>query len=539
MRVVNLFGGPGTGKAQPLTSNILTPNGWVMMKDVFVGMDILTPSGDVAQITSIHPQGPKEIYNITFHDGSSTKACADHLWSCWSVNTFHKKKSNTYNKKAELTVLTTNQINERIRRNSRGQFKFNVSIPLITPNLPTNNVPEFSIPPYIMGVLLGDGSFCTGGITFTSTDEHIVNKTTSLLSEGFRCNKYGTSSTFGITSSKTNNEYLDSIRSFGLFNKKSDEKFIPNDYINGSNSQRLELIQGLFDTDGTVDTRGGCSFSTTSETMAKQVQNILWSFGCTASIKTRTPFYKKDGVKRFGKKAYTVYFNAPDKTLFFTLPRKINRIKTTNPNSLRRRVTSITTDSISEAQCITINHPDHLYITDDYIVTHNSTVAAGLYYHMKIQHEKVELVTEFAKDLVYARQLNSMMDQQEYIFAEQNWRVQRLLNHDVDWVITDSPLLLSTIYPIMNQEQHGVPFWPALPQFIEFVVAQFNCYDNINIYLNRTVPFQQYGRERNEQQAREIDAAVFTALRQHAPKFTIVDVDNDTVSSILEIIHGN
>ena len=89
-----------------------------------------------------------------------------------------------------------------------------------------------------------------------------------------------------------------------------------------------------------------------------------------------------------------------------------------------------------------------------------STTAAGLYYRMKMAHHNVELVTEYAKDLVYADRLEGMLDQQEYIFAKQNNRLHRLRNK-TDWVVTDSPILLSTVY--VNEG------WQCVEKFKELV----------------------------------------------------------------------
>lgn len=140
-----------------------------------------------------------------------------------------------------------------------------------------------------------------------------------------------------------------------------------------------------------------------------------------------------------------------------------------------------------------------------------STTAAGLFYQMKLAGHKVELVTEYAKDLVYAGQLGTMLEQQEYIFAEQNWRLQRLLPH-VDWAIVDSPILLSAIYPQLNQKQHGTKPWPALPEFIALVKKQFETYDNINIVLDRPSEYQEWGRERTHAEAMEIDRVIEETL---------------------------
>lgn len=159
-----------------------------------------------------------------------------------------------------------------------------------------------------------------------------------------------------------------------------------------------------------------------------------------------------------------------------------------------------------------------------------STTAAGLFYFMKLKGYKVELVTEFPKDLVYDGTLEVMLDRQEVIFAEQNQRLHRLRGK-VEYVITDSPILLSTVYPKINQEQFGVGEWDALPAFIEFVKAVHNTYCNLNYYLHRSTVYQTYGRLQDEEQAAQIDIAIRNALACHPHKS--FDVDGDLVDNIL------
>jgi predicted ATPase len=169
-----------------------------------------------------------------------------------------------------------------------------------------------------------------------------------------------------------------------------------------------------------------------------------------------------------------------------------------------------------------------------------STTAAGLFYRMKLAGHKVELVTEYAKDLVYAGQLGTMLEQQEYIFAEQNWRLQRLLSH-VDWAITDSPILLSAIYPELNQKQHGIGSWPALPEFKKLVHAQFRCYNNLNVFLRRPDEYQEWGRERSLDEAKETDSMITKELRRGGYEYVAVKTNPLIVEEILgwlERYHG-
>lgn len=162
-----------------------------------------------------------------------------------------------------------------------------------------------------------------------------------------------------------------------------------------------------------------------------------------------------------------------------------------------------------------------------------STTAAGLFYFMKLQGIKVELVTEYAKELVYDGTLELMLDRQEVIFAEQNQRLHRLRNN-VDFAIIDSPLLLSYVYPEMNQQQKGVNEWPALEAFQQLVLAVIDTYDNKNIFLNRTTEFQEYGRDHDLDQSRAIDQAIKATLMRLNMPTNAWPVGEDVVDKILE-----
>lgn len=161
-----------------------------------------------------------------------------------------------------------------------------------------------------------------------------------------------------------------------------------------------------------------------------------------------------------------------------------------------------------------------------------STTAAGLFYHMKLRGQSVDLVTEYAKELVWEGRLDDMLDKQEDIFIEQQRRIRRLRNN-VDYAIVDSPLLLSYVYPKMNQEQKGVGEWPALRQFLDFVVAVNDTYDNVNIFLERPESFETNGRDHDLEQSQAIDDAIRDALRDLGQSVIGMPTDQHTVDSLL------
>jgi len=163
-----------------------------------------------------------------------------------------------------------------------------------------------------------------------------------------------------------------------------------------------------------------------------------------------------------------------------------------------------------------------------------STTAAGLFYFMKMRHQSVDLVTEYAKELVWEGRLQEMLDKQEDIFVEQQKRIRRLRNN-VDYAIVDSPILFSYIYPKMNEQQRGVSPWPALDAFLDFVVAVNDTYDNINIFLERPTHFETNGRDHNLEESQAIDEAIKNSLRELGQEFITVPTNEHTMTLLLDL----
>lgn len=160
-----------------------------------------------------------------------------------------------------------------------------------------------------------------------------------------------------------------------------------------------------------------------------------------------------------------------------------------------------------------------------------STTAAGLFFRMKIAHMNVELVHEYAKDLVWDKRFNVLERDQLYVSAKQNRRLTRLVEHDVEWAVTDSPLLLGLLY-IQNMDcgaEKGEPFEA-------FIVEKFNEYDNHNILLNRVKPYTGIGRTQKEEEAKIIDTKVKELLDLKGVLYYTVDGDEYAPDKIMELL---
>lgn len=373
-------GYPGTGKAQPLYSKVLTPSGWIKMGDLKIGDNIITPEGETSKITGIFPQGKKEIYEIIFHDGSKTRCCKEHLWECYYPN------NKNYRQGSEKKVVTTEQIIKHLeyQKNKKSKDNVNISIDLIKPR----DIPDVELPlnPYLLGVIIGDGSVSTLPVTISNADNELINTVSKIITEEFtQCKfkkknsslyEYSISLNRSLEEKFIKNPLNQIIKDLGLFGKKSYEKSIPEIYFRASNRQKLELIRGLFDTDGTVGNEknhGSVSFTTTSEVLAEQVQELIWSIGGLATIRQKNTTFTYKGEKKQGRTAYNVHIKTRNNKELFSLTRKKDRCKKTfDILQFRRRIKEVNFIGIEEAQCIMVDDPNHLYITDDYIITHNT-----------------------------------------------------------------------------------------------------------------------------------------------------------------------
>lgn len=372
--------GTGAGKALSMDAKVLTPSGWVRNGDLLPGDFVVTPKGHNARIVDVFPQQPKQLYRITFHDGSNVECSGDHLWQV-------KMPEVDYTAKTTTQIVNTNQMLSFLERKSQNsKILGNISIPLVQPiEFPAH---AGCVDPYVVGALIGDGCLQERSIMISSKDESILNAVGRLIQDFdvslIHQNRYD----YRITKNKPQDSFppsanllTEEFRKMGLLGKQSYQKFIPVEYKTGSVQQRLDLLRGLFDTDGTADKRGNVSFTTVSEQLAKDVQEVVWSIGGICTITSRTPSYSHNGVKQFGRVAYTCHVRHKTPKIFFSLTRKQDRVREVHCDGridLGRRVVSIEPTSVAPSQCIAIDDPEHLYITDDYIVTHNTSMTAAL-----------------------------------------------------------------------------------------------------------------------------------------------------------------
>jgi len=350
----------GGGKMERATNHVRIPGGWKRIGKLKEGDYVIARDGKPTKVLGVFPQGKQQLYRVTFYDGRFVDVGAEHLWQSYYVNT---------QEHCRWKVRDTLELKRLISMpNPR------VYIPLMDPE----DIPEQDLPidPWLLGVLIGDGSFTQRQVTVTTPDQFIVDKVNSKLTYGQKLVWAGRYS-YRISGNRRYNAIHADLEYLGLFGCSAVDKFIPYMYLESSIEQRKELLKGLVDTDGYVNGHGTISYCTISEQLAKDVQYLVRSLGGMARIRTKNPVYTHNGEKKDGQLAYNVYIRLSKPSDAVSLPKKLARVNDANQYShkLKLQVKSIEAVDLDDAVCIMVEHPEHLYVTKDFIVTHNTFVA--------------------------------------------------------------------------------------------------------------------------------------------------------------------
>lgn len=336
-----------SGKCQYTNQYVYTPNGKTHIGDIKVGDYVIDRLGNPTKVLGVYPQGEKECYRITFHDGSSTICSHDHLWSY---------KRDLRSKKIYTSTL------EEIMNINDNKFIF-----------PINGCVKFihrdvKIEPYFLGLLLGDGCFSAKScsIYFSNVEEDLIDYIIEIGSKYYRYVKklnYREYRFVGTNGKKS--KLREWLEYYGLYNLYSYEKFIPEDYKYNSEDVRYDILAGLLNTDGSVY-KSIVRYSTSSKKLFDDVAEVARSLGMF--VNTAQCVDKRSNFPNF------ILSIRPDSNLKKLLSKKHqSRLKEyTRKKNNFRLIKSIEYVGKKECQCIYVDNQEHLYLTDDFIVTHNT-----------------------------------------------------------------------------------------------------------------------------------------------------------------------
>lgn len=394
------FGGSrGGGKGTVSSSRILTPKGWGWFGDIQLGNTITDPTtGGTQKVIGIFPLGKRDIYRICFDDKSETLVTKDHLWIYKCANRprplTKKSKQREWIKKnlgaeypnGRLNHLRIGTTEKLIKELETG--KHNPRIPLTKPVLFDVNgrTGKNALDPYLIGLMLGDGTFSNGqrGNILTTEDTEIISylKDCGFLPSGERFSKKGIELSWYLSNkTKVGTSLVYWASNHGLIGKTGKNKFLPKYIFTASIEYRVAIIQGLLDSDGFADKRGHVEFTNISDHLVYGVRDLIWSLGGKATVSDSiVGQYKKDTGKVVECQTYRrVYIWTAFSSKLFRLKRKSKRCTDSWNGGYEnmRKVVSIDYFHKEEAACIKVSSPYGLYVTDDYIVTHNSDCLLG------------------------------------------------------------------------------------------------------------------------------------------------------------------
>lgn len=362
-----------TGKAQPLWSRVLTPTGWVTMKDIRVGDVVCGKNNDNGRVVRIFPQGRKKYYRVHFDDDTFTECCGDHLWEVLDSDRRDRSNKQYGVHYVETTDAIRGSIAKRYSVDMCGQLEFNSDF---------NR--DCELDGYLLGVILGDGSTRDGCVSICNENRELWTRIESSLSV-YDCHRSAKSKDY-IVGCNGNNFVRNKIVEYGLMNVKSADKFIPEKYFFAPVDVRMDLLAGLVDTDGysPKETTSVWEFDTSSEQLAKDFARLARSLGVKVKIHDRKPSYYKTGdTKHIANGSRHLVCRSDFNPFYVSSKASRFSIRTTPlngamPKRLCKMIQSVEYIGETECQCILLDNETHTYITDDFVVTHNTWVTTKM-----------------------------------------------------------------------------------------------------------------------------------------------------------------
>jgi len=369
---------PGAAKALALNTPIATPSGGTTMGQLRVGDYVFDEKGEPTRVKWVSPiWRDRPVYEVVTSDGERIIADKDHEWLVRLCR-----------KRPVSKLKTTKWLADRCSSRSGIEDRKPAIKAAAAINLPHR---PLIIDPYVFGIWLGDGCKTNGVIT--TADQFIVDQLKAREGNVRVCSspgQNGKAKTYRIGPNLRNDgvtwadTFINRLRRLGVWKNKH----IPNEYFFASKSQRLLLLQGLIDSDGTVSPRGQVDFCNTNKVLADQVRELVFSLGIKASINS-TPAML-NGI-RHGT-AYKVCFYMSEASL---MPRKRNRCR--DAEKYTNRYMSVTPAGYADTVCIEVDSPSHLFLCGRSLLpTHNSFYISrhfGAYYLSKFPEHSIIAAT--------------------------------------------------------------------------------------------------------------------------------------------------
>jgi phosphate starvation-inducible PhoH-like protein len=362
------------GRSQPYDRQVLTPTGFRQIGSLSVGDLVIGSDGYPTPVLGVYPQGRREVFRVCAQDGASTLCCGEHLWALATRDDRRRGKP--------LRVLETREMLGQLRAAHYHRFE----LPLISG--PVAFLPrEVPLDPYALGLLLGDGYLpATTTPEFTTTDAELVSALEQSLKgmdvrhrDGLHYLLRQADTVQGGL--RLANPLTGALRALSLAGTRSATKFVPEPYLNNSASVRLAVLQGLLDTDGGPVTQEGrtcrIQYCTTSPRLRDDVIFLVRSLGGIVYWRTRPAAGRKPGHAQgrdvhYRSDAFVLDIRLPAGIEPFRLSRKWATYRLSGGGRPMRFIDRIEPAGEAETLCIQVAAADSLYVTDDFLVTHNT-----------------------------------------------------------------------------------------------------------------------------------------------------------------------
>jgi len=368
--LVIIAGRPSMGKAQPLDSPVRTLDGWKPMGELRTGDALASLDGAPSFVAGVFPQGERQVYRVSFSDGRSCECCAEHLWRVHYRSWLGPRVLST----AKVAAMLACQ-----------RYRNRLWIDMPDGNFGASR--ELPVDPWVLGALLGDGNLTEASLRFSTAAEQMHRRLSERIDTSLELahaggvdwrivqrNRGQRAGVWGMTK----NPLMLSIESLGLRGLQSHQKFIPRMYLEASREQRLDVLRGLLDTDGWVERRGTIRYTTVSERLARDVVELVRSLGGWCSVRPKQTRYSQNGAQRDGRPSFVCNIHHPDPKSLLLLSDKQSRALDGPLRCKRPTFAAIGPTRVTETQCIAVTHPSHLYLTNDYVVTHNTALALNM-----------------------------------------------------------------------------------------------------------------------------------------------------------------
>ncbi len=337
-----------------LDTPLPTPTGWTTMGEVHPGDELIGRDGRPCRVMGKSPvHFDRPTYRVTFSDGTSVVADAQHLWYA------HRRGGCGHGRGCRCTVrqgwavrCTADMLDTLCDGGSRRAFTYHV--PIAAPF----KIDEADLPidPYMLGLWLGDGDRASGGIAVGAED--IADVAALVQACGYEVGTYKRVRlpVRGLTGL---------LRGLGVLN----EKHVPEVYLRASRDQRLSLVQGLMDSDGHATKGGWCTFVNTNPDLVAGIVELLRTVGHAPTV-----IWREDARKQSYLPVAKVSFQGDQQTPVFQLPRKLARLPERRlARHDRRAIVSIEPVESVPMQCLAVDSDDHLFLAGEGMVpTHNT-----------------------------------------------------------------------------------------------------------------------------------------------------------------------